>query len=179
MAVALTNSAGMQTTGPVFAINNGIYIGTARTSNFGTTGGYLYRMNPTTGALTVSAANRAIVRHCGRPDRGSQRWRGVRFAGSDTRLWRLRVFASRCSGVFQFATAFAGGAAGTEAEVGSAALLRYRDPCSPAISTTPISTLPTLPLEASIRAEIRAGARESIESRLRLTPWALRSPGQR
>ena len=30
--VALTNSAGMQTTGPVFAINNGIYIGSAKTA---------------------------------------------------------------------------------------------------------------------------------------------------
>ena len=48
--IALTNSAGMVSTSPVFAINNGIYIGTARTSNTGTTGGLFLPREPNDGS---------------------------------------------------------------------------------------------------------------------------------
>jgi len=116
--IALTNSTGMQTTSPVYAINNGIYIGTAKTSFGGTTGGYFYRINPTTGALTVSSeiASRPGIVDAPVVDPSA----GVVyvFAGSDTNFGDCGGFTP-CSGVFQFTTSFTAGSGGTEQEVGS------------------------------------------------------------
>ena len=120
--VTLTNSAGMQTTSPVFAINNGIYIGSARTSNGGSTGGYFYRVDPTTGALTASAE---ISRRPGildAPIVDPSAGMVYVFAGSDTQLGfpsSCGAFFTPCTGVFQFSTAFAARATGTEAVLGT------------------------------------------------------------
>ena len=114
--VALTNSAGMQTTSPVFAINNGVYIGSARTSNSGTTGGYLYLVNPTTGALTVSAEIADRPGFVDAPIVDPSAGEVYVFAGNDTGNC---TFGTDCTGVFQFGTAFASAAAGNEAIVGN------------------------------------------------------------
>jgi hypothetical protein len=114
--VALTNSAGMQTTGPVYAINNGIYIASARTSNTGTApGGYLYRVNPTTGAITASAQLSRVPGIVDSPIVDPSAGEVYIFAGTDT---STDCFGEPCNGVFQFGTAFAAAATGTEEEVG-------------------------------------------------------------
>ncbi len=116
--VALTNSAGRQTSSPVLALNNGIYIGSASTSDFSATGGYLYRVDPTTGALTVSdqiALEPGIVdAPIVDPSAGEVY---VSVANDTTGDCGF----GPCSGVFQFGTAFASGAGGTEQQVGSGA----------------------------------------------------------
>ena len=124
--IPLTSSAGMQTTSPVFAINNGIYIGTARTSNFGTNpGGYLYRIDPTTGALTASDQIAQTPGLVDAPIVDPFAGRVYVFAGNDTNNGDCGGF-SPCSGVFQFPVAFTSGSDGTEAEVGTGSLFGTR-----------------------------------------------------
>jgi len=115
--IALTNSAGTQTTSPVYAINNGIYIGTARTGFGGSTGGYFYRINPTTGALTVSAEIAARPGIVDAPIVDPSAGEAYVFAATDTTT--SCGFFTPCSGVFQFTTAFNAGDAGSEAQVGT------------------------------------------------------------
>ncbi len=115
--IALTNSAGSQTTSPVYAINNGIYIGTARTGFGGTTGGYFYRINPTTGALTASAEIASTPGIVDAPIVDPSAGEVYVFVSTDTS--GDCSFGGNCSGVFQFGTAFAAAAPGTEQEVGT------------------------------------------------------------
>ncbi len=115
--IALTNSAGTQTTSPVYSINNGIYIGTARTGFGGSTGGYFYRINPTTGALTVSAEIAARPGIVDAPIVDPSAGEAYVFAATDTTT--SCGFFTPCSGVFQFTTAFNAGDAGSEAQVGT------------------------------------------------------------
>ncbi len=114
--VALSNSVGMQTTSPVYAINNGIYIGSARTSNGGTTGGYLYRVNPTTGIATATAEIASVPGIVDGPIVDPSAGEVYAFVGNDTT--GNCTFGENCSGVFQFGTAFAAAAAGAEQAVG-------------------------------------------------------------
>jgi hypothetical protein len=118
--VALTGSGGMQTTGPVYALNNGIYIASARTSNSGTTGGYLYRVNPTTGAVTSSAEISRVPGILDAPIVDPSAGEVYAFVSTDDT--GDCTFGANCNGVFQFGTAFAAAAAGTEKEVGSQTL---------------------------------------------------------
>jgi len=115
--IALTNSAGTQTTSPVYAINNGIYIGTARTGFGGTTGGYFYRINPTTGALTASAEIASTPGIVDAPIVDPSA--GEVYVSVSTDTTGDCTFGANCSGVFQFGTAFAASAPGTEQEVGT------------------------------------------------------------
>jgi len=114
--VALANSAGMLTTSPVYAINNGIYIGSARTSNSGSTGGYLYRVNPATGIATATAevADRPGI--VDGPIVDPAAGEVYVFAGSDT---SGNCGFVDCTAVYQFGTAFAAAAGGNEAQVGT------------------------------------------------------------
>ena len=123
--IALTNSAGMQTTSPVYAINNGIYIGTARTSIFSGTGGYFYRINPTTGALTSSSQIADVPGFVDAPIVDPSAGEVYVFAGSDTNFGDCGGF-SPCSGVFQFPVAFVAASGGTEQEVGVASAFGNR-----------------------------------------------------
>ena len=116
--VSLTNSAGMVTTSPVLAISNGIYIGTARTSNGGTTGGYFYRVNQTTGVVTASAEIASVP---GIVDAALvDPFAGQVYVSVSTDTTSDCTFGfANCSGVFQFGTAFAAASSGVEQELGT------------------------------------------------------------
>jgi hypothetical protein len=115
--VPLTNSTGMQTTSPVFAINNGIYIGTGRISNGSGIGGYFYRVDPTTGAQISSAqiANDPGINDGALVDPSA----GQVYVSVSTDNTNDCNFDADCSAVFQFGTAFAAASSGNEAELGS------------------------------------------------------------
>lgn len=116
--VSLTNSAGMVTTSPVLSISdNAIFIGTARTSNGGTTGGYFYRVNPTSGAVIASDEIASVPGIADAPLVDAFAGRVYVSVSSDTTGDCL--FGFNCSAVFQFGTAFAAASPGVEQELGT------------------------------------------------------------
>jgi hypothetical protein len=115
--VALTNSAGMVSTSPVAVSGGSVYVGTARTGGFSTTGGYFYAVNESTGAVIASSQIAGTPGIVDAPIVDPVAAMAYVAAGSDGAFGGSCGLA--CSAVFQFATNFAAGNGGSEAKVGT------------------------------------------------------------
>ena len=156
--IALTNSAGTQTTSPVYAINNGIYIGTAK-SAFGGTQAAI---------STASTQRRALSLYPRKSRLAPVLLMPRSWTPALERPMYLRPLTPplAAGSLHRAAACFSSPQPSTPATPAAkrkweraTSSLPYR--CSPATLTTPISTPPTLPPEIFMSAAMRAETPES------------------
>ena len=140
--VALTNSAGRVTTSPVAVSGGSVYIGTARTGFGGSTGGYLYAVNESTGAQTASSEIATTPGIADAPIVDPTAGMVYVFASSDNTFFTCGGF-SGCNGVYQFTTNFAAGNSGNEQTVGAGGSALFTGDFDNIYFTASSSTSPT------------------------------------
>jgi hypothetical protein len=117
---ALTNSSGMKTSSPVLdSSSSNIFVGTQRTGVFNGTGGYFYRVNPSSGAVTASSQIAEVPGIVDAPVVDSVAAQ-VYLSSPDDSLFTCGFFAP-CGAMFQFSTTFASGNGGTKEQLGTGA----------------------------------------------------------